>query len=335
MINEKIIKKTYPLISVIIPVHNAEEYLEECVNSVLVQTYTNLEILLVDDNSTDGSINLGKQLAQRDSRILHFVEHNGSAGLTRNFGLNHMSGNYLFFLDSDDKINPETIEHLYDALKDVKIGFSISKFTNNQDKFERNQGIGEVKKLSANFLEKLKGIQASDYPSFGPIGKLYTRNIFEDIRYPNLTIHEDTAIILPIVDRAKDIFLVDSLDYYYRVNSGSITQSKITEKNEAIFIKNDFQINFVKDKYPEALNYIYQLCMNENDYVAMKCIKDGSSYAIQLFEKIYKQNQYFSKQSHSRKFLYKSKILYKIYLGISVRVWNNDFIRGLAKKILT
>ncbi len=81
----------------IIPVHNAEEYLEECVNSVLVQTYTNLEILLIDDNSTDGSINLGKQLAQRDSRIRHFVEHNGSAGLTRNFGLNQMSGDYLFF----------------------------------------------------------------------------------------------------------------------------------------------------------------------------------------------------------------------------------------------
>lgn len=335
MINEKTIKKTHPLVSVIIPVHNAEEYLEECVNSVLVQTYTNLEILLIDDNSTDGSINLEKQLAKKDSRIRHFVEHNGNAGLTRNFGLNQMRGEYIFFLDSDDKINSETIQHLYDALKDSKVGFSISKFTNSQDKFERSQGIGEIKKLSVNFLEKLKGIQASDYPSFGPIGKLYTRSIFDDIRYPNLTIHEDTAIILPIVDKAKDIFLVDSLDYYYRVNPGSITQSKISEKNEAIFIKNDFQINFVKENYPDALNYIYQLCMNENDYVAMKCIRDGSTYATELFEKIYKQNQYFSKQSHSREFLYRSKILYKIYLRVSVRLWNNDFIRGLAKKILT
>jgi len=192
-----------------------------------------------------------------------------------------------------------------------------------------------LKIYSKDFLSKLKGIQESGYPSFGPIGKLYTRDIFEELRYPDFKIHEDTAIILPIIDKAESVVLVSSVDYYYRMTPDSITHSKISQSNFSIFDKNQIQINFSKNKHPESLHYIYQLCMNENDYIAMKCMQDNSTLSRELFEKLFSQNKSLSQITGIRKILYKNKSFYKLYIKSSTLLWNNDLIRGLAKKIVT
>ncbi len=327
--------KQNPLISIIVPIHNAANFLEECLNSIVYQSYSNLEIILIDDNSTDGSDDIINYFAIKDSRIRNFSQFGGSAAKTRNYGLSKARGDYIAFVDADDVINKDMIKNLYVPLRGTLSGFSMSKFTTNVKQFEHSKGTKKVQKLSGEFLYKLKMIQKTGYPSFGPVGKLYTRNIFDDIRYPNFKIHEDTAVILQIVSKTDAIFLVDSIDYYYRVNLESITHSKITVNNMALFKKNQIQITFVKSKYPEALNYIYQLCLNENDYIAMKCIEDGTLYAEMVLEKIRTQNILFSKIIGHRSLLYKNKIIYKLYLKITAYIWNNDFIRGFAKKIVT
>lgn len=327
--------KQIPLISIIVPIHNAASFLEECLKSIVQQSYSNLEIILIDDNSNDGSDGIMKRFAMKDSRIKCFSHIGGSAAKTRNYGLNLAKGDYVSFVDADDVISRDTIKNLYTPLKNSFSGFSMSKFTTSSKQFKISKRAKEIQKVSGGFLYKLKFIQKAGYPSFGPVGKLFTRNIFDSIRYPDFKIHEDTAVILQIISKSDDIFLVDSIDYYYRVNLESITHSKITPDNMALFKKNKIQIDFVKSEYPEALNYIYQLCLNENDYIGMKCVEDGTDYAKIMLEKIRIQNIHFSKIINKRALLYKTKNGYKLYLKVSGYIWNNDFIRGLAKRLMT
>ena len=99
------------LISVIVPVYNVEEYLEECLNSILVQTYTNLEILIVNDGSTDNSLEILQEFSQRDSRITIFTKENGGLSSARNLAIDEAKGEYFTFIDSDDYIEENYIEY--------------------------------------------------------------------------------------------------------------------------------------------------------------------------------------------------------------------------------
>ena len=102
-----------PLISIIIPVYNAEKYLKKCLDSVINQTYKNLEIILVDDGSTDKSPEICDKYAEKDSRIIVLHKENGGVSSSRNAGLDIFKGEYLSFVDSDDYVEPDYIEYLY------------------------------------------------------------------------------------------------------------------------------------------------------------------------------------------------------------------------------
>jgi glycosyltransferase involved in cell wall biosynthesis len=327
---------TLPLISVIIPVYNSEKHLAGTMTSLLNQTYQNLQVIVVDDGSTDKSGEILTDFAGQDGRVSVYQDASGAAGLARNFGLKQATGDYLMFLDSDDVISLYTIERLYEALKGATTGFAMSKYTTERQQL--NEVVSQdvvVTPVNGSLLTKLKAIQGSGYPSFSPWGKLYTRDIFDGLAFPTYKIHEDTAVILPIVDRAVDVFLVDSVDWYYRIEPTSLTNSKITEKNFAIFEKNKLQMAYVADMDAETRAYIDQLCLNENDFVAMKCVQDGSELANTLLDQLFVQNQEISKRIKSRQFLYQSKVIYRTYLKVSSALFQNDVIRGIAKKLLT
>ena len=119
------------LISVIIPVYNAEKYIERCVKSIQNQTYTHFELILVNDGSTDNSLNLCEILASNDDRIVVVNRDNGGASAARNTGLAHIRGNYVIFADSDDYVSPSYIENLYFAAKHYEdLGYE-KVFVNN------------------------------------------------------------------------------------------------------------------------------------------------------------------------------------------------------------
>ena len=105
-------------ISIVVPVYNMENYLERCIKSILNQTYTNLEVLLINDGSTDSSLELCYQLASIDDRIVVFDKVNGGLSDARNFGVEKASGEYIGFIDSDDDIEPRMIEVLYEMIKE-------------------------------------------------------------------------------------------------------------------------------------------------------------------------------------------------------------------------
>ncbi|MDT2766941.1 glycosyltransferase family 2 protein [Lactococcus raffinolactis] len=327
-------KNLTPLISVIVPIYNVEAYLSECLDSILQQTYKNLEVILINDGSKDSSQAIAEGYVEKDKRFQLVNQENKGIAAARNKGLEFVHGEYIMFFDSDDKIALDAIENLLTPINGKTRIFSMGKYS-TKDILEQQHKDIQTNSVKGTLLTRLKAVQSSGYPSFSAWGKLYSRDVFETIRFPIIRVHEDTAVILPVIDSVDEVVLVNQTLWYYRQVASSITNVNISDRNFTIFDKNEMQIKFAKEKHPEILNYVYKLCMNENDFVMMKCISDGSDYSMVLFKKLFLQNQYFSKVSKQRRFFYWNINFYKVYLKLSLLFYNNEFIRGIAKKILT
>jgi glycosyltransferase involved in cell wall biosynthesis len=212
--------KENPKISIIIPVYNAAAYLAECLNSVLRQTYVNLEILLIDDGSTDGSAALCERFAARDGRIRVFHQENRGQSAARNRGLDAMTGELIAFVDADDIAEPDMLERLLEAL-DTGADLSIC----NICKIDATGAALSLCPIADNlltqedFLTELLQPQAWFYVL--PGGKLFRKALFENLRFPEGFIYEDEAVLYPIVARCCRVATVSGALYRYRCHAAS------------------------------------------------------------------------------------------------------------------
>lgn len=219
-----------PLISVVVPVYNVLPYLDECLQSICRQTYKNLEIILVDDGSTDGSADKCYRYAYEDERIKVIHKTNGGLSDARNVGLEAATGHYLTFVDSDDAIAEDFIERLYNRLKAYQADVAVSSFyTYNSDTYsygfytsENRDHIVEV--LSA---QECLNYQCQSVPYIGPTmvtawGKLYERSLFNNIRFPIGKKFEDGMTTHKLLLKAKKVVLDGKKNYQYRVRENSI-----------------------------------------------------------------------------------------------------------------
>ncbi len=215
-----------PLISVIIPIYNVEQYLSECVHSVIRQTYQNLEIILVDDGSTDGSSILADKLGEEDSRIAVFHMPNGGPSVARNFGLTHSHGEWVSFIDSDDWVSPLFIQALYEAA--VENDCKIAAVPGGHDfkdgsLCELTENFGSVAlavPLGSRDIQLLMLYQKLDT---GPQWRLYARDVLGDDPFPIGLYYEDLASVYKFVHRAGTVALLDCRDLYaYRLRSTSL-----------------------------------------------------------------------------------------------------------------
>lgn len=224
--------QTLPVVSIIVPVYNVKSYVGECVESLCRQTYTNLEILLVDDGSTDGSGEVCDEYAGRDERIR--VIHQANRGLSgaRNMGLDDARGEYIAFVDSDDLVSPNYVETLYELLLkyDADIAAcAYAKGTTEQltDIREKVLSLDNVREICMPSVKLLKQWHGK-YKQQETIAcnKLYCREIWNDsrkIRFPEGRIHEDVLTSHLVVQSAKKIVLTTEILYFYRIRKGSIT----------------------------------------------------------------------------------------------------------------
>lgn len=211
------------LISVIIPVYRVEAYLKRCVDSVLAQTYPDMEVILVDDGSPDGCPGICDRYAAADHRVK--VIHQENAGLSgaRNAGIEAAQGEYLAFVDSDDYLAPEFLEKLYRACIETGSDMSVCRWEYVKGEQIPERGSGEVKVYSGR--EMLANLYTPDGAYFVVAwNKLYCRELFQEIRYPVGRIHEDEATTYRIFDRIKQAAYVDSSLYGYFVAPSSITR---------------------------------------------------------------------------------------------------------------
>ncbi len=213
-----------PLISIIVPVYKVERFLDHCVESILAQTYENLELILVDDGSPDCSGDMCDIWAQRDSRVRVIHKENGGASTARNAGLDVAKGEYIGFVDSDDYINKEMYSCMMKALENthVKIACCKSMVVGEQDTkvLQGKEDSFTVKVF--NTEETLDEIFAFRMgTSFWR--RLFHRSVFDDLRFPEGEINEEYPLLIPIAVKAEGTVLVDRVLYYYRDRTDSVT----------------------------------------------------------------------------------------------------------------
>ena len=224
--------QTLPVVSIIVPVYNVKSYVGECVESLCRQTYTNLEILLVDDGSTDGSGEVCDEYAGRDERIR--VIHQANRGLSgaRNMGLDDARGEYIAFVDSDDLVSTNYVETLYELLMKYEADIAACAYvkgtteqlTDIREKVLSLDNVREICMPSVKLLKQWHG----KYKQQETVAwnKLYCREVWngrKKIRFPESRNHEDVLISHLVVQGAKTIVLTTEILYFYRIRKGSIT----------------------------------------------------------------------------------------------------------------
>lgn len=274
-------------ISVIIPVYNVEKYLVACVNSVIDQTYNNLEIILVNDGSKDDSPDICEQLKKIDSRIRVLHKENGGLASARNYGLAFATGTYVGFIDSDDWIEPDYYEILMNGIKSNDADISVVKFikcnvfedimftTESKDNWQ------EYDKYSA-LIEYYRGNDIG----YSAVNKLYKLELFKEIRYPEGKLMEDMATTYKLIDQCDKLVVNNSTKYHYFIRQDSIMRSNFNHRNfDSIeiydeillyFEDKDHHFNrFLRGRYTyEITRLIFKMMQsNHNDYRDYKLCK--------------------------------------------------------------
>lgn len=223
------------LISVIVPVYNVEKYIEDCIKSILEQTYKNLEIILVDDESSDASGKICEEYSKIDNRIKVIHQKNGGAASARNAGLKIATGQYIAFVDSDDTINEKMCEELYNLLKkyDTQVAMCGVWETHENEKGEIQKVVLEQKEIKDEVLtceEALKlMITSGDVGNF-VCNKLFKRELFDDITFPEGKVYEDAATTYKIIHKCNKVAYTNKKMYYYLLGRSGATTSSFSEK---------------------------------------------------------------------------------------------------------
>lgn len=218
------------LISIIVPVYNVEDYLDRCITSLVKQTYSNIEIILVNDGSTDRSLEIIEAWQTRDTRIRIIDKKNGGLSDARNAGIRIAKGDYFCFVDSDDYISPNMVSHLYNlcSMYDVQMaGCGYKDFTDGitlQDTFDEANARVEMISFQ-DYMEKYMGDEKVKMVTAW--AKLYEKNLFDDIFYPLGRIHEDEFVTYKLAFNAKKMAFSDAPYYYYYHRDGSIMSNRI------------------------------------------------------------------------------------------------------------
>lgn len=210
------------LVTVIVPVYNVEKYLSKCIRSIMEQSYRELEIILVDDGSTDNSLSICKRYSQMDKRIRLFHTDNYGLSHARNVGINHSNGEYVVFVDSDDYISKDMI--LLMMNKSENADLVICNYKKVADNEEVHQSKRNINNEIWNFKKFWYEYYYDGLSGFCGVAwnKLYKKKLFKDIRYPIGKIHEDEYAICPITRRTNEIKVISESLYYYVQRSNSI-----------------------------------------------------------------------------------------------------------------
>lgn len=240
------------LVSIIIPVYNVENYLDKCVDSVILQTYKNIEIILVDDGSKDHSGAICDHWKEKDKRIKVIHKTNGGLSSARNAGIEISSGDYLFFLDSDDYISVHTIEILLKHAKENNADLVETALTH----VYKNKNVcrapkGPIKVLGTE--EALIWDLGGKGGAVSSCGKLFKRSIFSNYRFREKKLHEDHFSIVDLLSKANRFVFVPDSFYYYIHRNNSITTYDFSPKSLDDMEAAAYNYKLIASKYPKAI----------------------------------------------------------------------------------
>ena len=240
------------LITIIVPVHNVLKYVPKCLDSVLRQTYSNIEVIVVDDGSNDGSGLICDNFAAKDSRVKVIHQSNQGLSEARNVGLVKASGEYIGFVDSDDWISPQMYERLYGEIVKNRADMAACRMYTATDKgvYLRKQGYSDTTKVLTN-KEALASMAAAIDISTSACDKLYKKSALLVNPFPQGKYYEDLYSMSDIISRCNNIVYIDAPYYYYYLRKNSITHTL-----SAQHLMNHFEAAIYRNKriemsYPE------------------------------------------------------------------------------------
>lgn len=248
-----------PKISIIVPVYNVEKYLRQCIESILTQTYTNLEIIIVNDGSTDESGKICSEYASMDSRIKYISQENHGISMARNTAIDVSTGEYIGFIDGDDWIAAD----MYDVLYENAVNYSadISECSiKSVDEGTRKTGVQDTN-ISVTVLEGIDKIKDNMIRSTHSMcNKLFHKQLFEGIRLPKGKIYEDLFTTYKLIDKANRIVVLSKEGYYYVSHPDSITRSSFNIRHMDVIDASIERYHYITNRYPnlerECRNYI-------------------------------------------------------------------------------
>lgn len=280
------------LVSIVVPIYNVEQYLEECIDSLLHQTYSNIEIILIDDGSTDNSLKICSKY-YNNSKIKVIKQENQGVSVARNTGLQNAKGEYIAFVDPDDIVSENYIEIMLKNIEKYQCDLLYCKYTNDYEKINKKlTSKRQIKKASYVYEKILKNQGIDGYVW----NKLFKMSIIKKYRIKfeeGITIWEDLKFIINYIYRCNKIIFINDILYYYRVRDNSaVNNSKASQKKAEDkvtvcqkLLLEDHKQNVI---YTKALKKIYKNVLVEYIYQLLVNNKRISPQYEEKIKKIYK-----------------------------------------------
>ena len=267
------------LVSVIIPVYNVQPYLREALDSVINQTYSNLEIIVVDDGSTDDSGKICDEYLS-DDRVVVIHQENRGLSAARNAGLDLMKGKYVAFLDSDDAYHTDYIRKMMEAIVREKTDIVICGYIiiqKNQTHFFSNSYSDSIIIVDEGKYNRITALRFLIYEKINVAvwNKLYNSKLWDNIRFPDGQIFEDVISTLQIFDLCHYVYVIEDSLYYYRIRPNSITDTDSIENIRDQILTYFQWTSFIEERVPEIFTEYQLRSVRDMKFseVLLKCIK--------------------------------------------------------------
>ncbi len=257
-------------VSVIVPAYNVKMYVEKCVKSLMNQTFSDYEIILVDDGSTDGTVEICDELAEC-GKVRVFHKENGGLSDARNFGLNRAFGDYITFVDSDDYVAPTYLEELYEPVKKEKVDVVIAPlcyFFENKEPAPELAVSGYCVISAEEAVKRMLNREGIGHCS---CAKLFKRTLWEQVRFPVGWLYEDYLTTFLVMENAVNAAIVNNATYFYLQREDSIMHYKCNEKTVKLVDVTEQVTPQIIKKWPEleieALGFQVSQCLKCQQHI--------------------------------------------------------------------
>lgn len=253
------------LVSIIIPAYNAEKYMEKSLKSCISQTYQNIEIIVVNDGSTDNTAKIVEELSKQDNRIKIISTENGGVSRARNIGIKNSNGKYLTFLDADDLLCPTALEDMMAALLAENADIAVANIfvSKTQELINVPTGTGqkEIWEGSEGVLNSLE-----DHPAtYSSVAKIYKREFLKDVHFSeDFKIHEDSYFVFCLLALCPKVVVVDEYVYMAYLSQNSASRSAFSDKYFDILKVAQKKTELIRKNFPDFEEKIYNLKIKAN-----------------------------------------------------------------------
>lgn len=289
-------------ISIVVPVYKVEKYLDQCISSLVNQSYHNIEIILVDDGSPDNCPQICEDWKKKDSRIMVIHKKNGGLSDARNVGLCSATGELICFVDSDDFVEKDYIKKLYSALRENKADIAqcgIKKINNNFEIIDQiHYSENGIKTTEEMIFDSFNSNKIDNIVAWN---RLYRKKIFDNILFPVGKIHEDQYTTYKLFYKVENVAIVSDCLYNYRIVDNSIMNSRYNIKRLDILSALEEKIEFFKNKKEEEFFYltiiVYMHALRENYFNLRRYIDNSKDLQKEILKKYKKNYQMLKKYS--------------------------------------